>query len=138
MSFQNAVLAREYLTAIASLGSPADVLRFYDPSIKIHEFPSRIAPNGRTRTLADLSVPYDHARQILRAQSFTVTNLVEQGNKVAMELVWRGTLAVPVLGLAAGDELIASVAMFLEFRDGKIVEQRSYDCYPPFGAKKDA
>jgi len=27
----------------------------------------------------------------------------------------------------------AYVAMFLTFRDGMIVEQRNYDCYPPFG-----
>jgi hypothetical protein len=29
----------------------------------------------------------------------------------------------------------AFVAMFLAFRDGKIVSQQDYDCYPPFGAE---
>ncbi len=39
----------------------------------------------------------------------------------------------PVMNLPAGGEMKAFVAMFLTFRDGKIVSQRNYDCYLPFG-----
>jgi ketosteroid isomerase-like protein len=37
-----------------------------------------------------------------------------------VELEWSGILAVAVMGLAAGSEMKAFVAMFLTFRDGKI------------------
>lgn len=39
------------------------------------------------------------------------------------------------MGLAAGSEMKAFVAMFLTFRDGKIVSQRNYGRYPPFAAE---
>ena len=51
-----------------------------------------------------------------------------------MELEWTGVLAVAVMNLPPGSKMQAFVAMFLRFRDGKIVEQRNYDCYPPFEA----
>ena len=56
---------------------------------------------------------------------------------MAIALVWTGVLAAPVLSLAAGTEMKAFVAMFLTFRDGKIVSQRNYDCYPPFERTPD-
>ena len=47
---------------------------------------------------------------------------------------WTGVLAVAVMNLPPGSKMQAFVAMFLRFGDGKIVEQRNYDCYPPFEA----
>lgn len=44
-------------------------------------------------------------------------------------------LAAEVMNLPAGSEMKAYVAMFLRMPDGKIVEQRNYDCYPAFGAE---
>jgi len=41
------------------------------------------------------------------------------------------------MNLPAGSEMKAFVAMFLTFREGKIISQRNYDCYPPFGAQPD-
>lgn len=51
---------------------------------------------------------------------------------VALEVLWIGKLAVPLGNLQAGSEMRAHSAMFLEFRDGKIVDQRNYDCFEPW------
>jgi ketosteroid isomerase-like protein len=51
---------------------------------------------------------------------------------VALEVRWSGTLAVPVGSFPAGGEMRARFAVFLDFRDGKIVAQRNYDCFEPF------
>jgi len=59
------------------------------------------------------------------------------GERLAVELEWTGVLAVPVMSLPAGSEMKAFVAMFLTFREGKIAEQRNYDCYPPFDSPGD-
>jgi hypothetical protein len=42
-----------------------------------------------------------------------------------------------VLNLPAGAARKAFVAMFLTFRDGKIVSQRNYDGHPPLGVQPD-
>jgi ketosteroid isomerase-like protein len=39
------------------------------------------------------------------------------------------------MDLPAGTEIKAFVAMFVTFRDGKLISQRNYDCYPAFGAR---
>ncbi len=54
------------------------------------------------------------------------------GDRVVIEAVWVGTLAMPVEAIPAGGEMRAYFAMFLEFRDGKIVAQRNYDCFEPW------
>ena len=89
------------------------------------------------RHAAVLRAAYEQGRKILRSQTYRVQRIVEAGDEVAVELEWSGILAVAVMGLAAGSEMKAFVAMFLTFRDGKIVSQRNYDCYPPFAAEPE-
>lgn len=134
MASSNSSLVRQYLLAVASLGSFDDVANFFSPDIVFQEFPNRIAPQGRVRRAADLRAAYEQGRQLLRSQTYTVQRIVEAGDEIAVELEWVGTLAIPVMNLPAGSEMKAFVAMFLTFRDGKIISQRNYDCYPPFDA----
>ena len=134
MASSNSSLARQYLLAVASFGSFDDVANFFSPDIVFQEFPNRVAPQGRVRRAADLRAAYEQGRQLLRSQTYTVQRIVEAGDEIAVELEWVGTLAIPVMNLPAGSEMKAFVAMFLTFRDGKIISQRNYDCYPPFDA----
>src|ERR1700761_4616835 len=127
MGSANVQLAREYLRAVESMGPPENVARFYSPDIEFHEFPNRIVPHGRVRRRADLQAAYGQAQKLLSAQRYEVRRVVENGDEVAVELEWTGVLAmsVPAMNLAAGHEMKAFVAMFLTFRDGKIVSQRN-------------
>jgi ketosteroid isomerase-like protein len=136
MGSPNVVLAQEYLRAVESMGPIENVARFYSPDIEFHEYPNRIAPHGRVRRRADLQAADGKGQKLLRSQRYEVRRVVENGDEVAVELEWTGVLAVPVaaMNLAAGHEMKPFVAMFLTFRDGKIVSQRNYDCYPPFEA----
>lgn len=138
MATSNASVARRYLQAVASLGSPDDVAAFYGPDVVFQEFPNRIAPQGRVRRATDLRAAYEQGRQLLKSQTYTVQRIIESGDEMAVELEWVGILAIPVLNLPAGSEMKAFVAMFLTFRDGKIISQRNYDCYPPFGTQLDS
>jgi ketosteroid isomerase-like protein len=134
MTSSNVSRVRQYLQAITAQGGPETIADFFAPDAVFHEFPNRIQPQGRVRRFADLGDAYEQGRKILQSQSYKVQRIVENGDEVAVELEWNGVLAVPVMNLAAGSEMKAFVAMFLTFRDGKIVSQRNYDCYPPFGA----
>ncbi len=75
---------------------------------------------------------------MLKRQSYTVRRVIESGEHVAVEVKWNGVLAVPVMNLTAGSAMKAFVAMFFTLREGKIVSQRNYDCYPSFGEQADA
>jgi ketosteroid isomerase-like protein len=136
MGSANVELAREYLRAVESMGPSENVARFYSDEIEFHEFPNRIAPLGRVRRRGDLQAAYAQGQKLLRSQRYEVRRIVGNGDEVAVELEWTGVLAVPVaaMKLEAGYEMKAFVAMFLTIRDGKIVSQRNYDCYPPFDA----
>jgi ketosteroid isomerase-like protein len=133
MSVSNIARTREYLEAVASMGPAENVAAFYTPDVTIQEFPNRIAPRGRLRKGTDLRAAYEQGRKIMQSQRYDVQRIIESGDEVAVELEWRGILAVPVMNLPAGSEMKAFVAMFLTFRDGKIASQRNYDCYAPFG-----
>ena len=138
MATSNDLLARQYLQAIESLGPLEDVAAFFGPDVVFEEFPNRIAPQGRNRRAGDLSAAYQKGQQLLRSQTYAVQRILEAGDEVAVELEWTGVLAIPVMNLPAGSEMKAFVAMFLTFRDGKIISQRNYDCYPPFEAQLDS
>jgi len=133
MTETNGQRTRRYLAAVASLRSADDLAEFHAPDIVLQELPNRISPQGRVSRAAEMRAAFGRGRQLLRSQNFELQRLVEAGDDVAAEVVWTGTLAVPFQNLPAGAEMKAYIGMFLTFRDGKIVSQRQYDCYPPFG-----
>jgi ketosteroid isomerase-like protein len=127
----------EYLEAVSSMNSYETLISFFHPDVTFREFPNRIAPNGLVRSASDSKAAYEAARQLMKSHTYRLQRIVESGDELAVELEWTGTLAVPVMNLPAGTEMKAYVAMFLTFRGGKIIEQRNYDCYPPFEKKTE-
>lgn len=138
MTSPNVASTHVYLRAVASMGSFEEVAQFFTPDVIFQEFPNRISPHGRVSRAAEMQTGYENGRAIMRSQVYEVKRIVESGDEIAVELDWTGVLAVPLLGLLAGTEVRAFVAMFLTFRDGKIVSQRNYDCYPPLESQAAA
>ncbi len=126
----NLAVARQYLAGLEAFDM-AGVRTLFDPDIEQIEYPNLLKPAGDRRGAAAMSADGDKGRRILAAQTYEVRNAVALGDQVALEVVWRGTLAIPLGGLPAGGEMMCHSAIFLEFRDGRIVRQRNYDCFPP-------
>jgi ketosteroid isomerase-like protein len=82
--------------------------------------------------VARVSEAFEKGRKIFARQTYEITNEVVNGNTVALEVLWTGTLAIPFGTLSAGNQMRCHSAMFLEFREGKIVAQRNYDCFEPW------
>ena len=74
----------------------------------------------------------ERGRKVLTSQTYEIRSAVADGDHVALEVLWTGVLAVQVGSIPAGGKMRAHFAMFLDFRDGKIVSQRNYDCFEPF------
>jgi ketosteroid isomerase-like protein len=128
----NVHIARDYLKAIEQGATGEALARFFDPAVLQEEFPNRLLPQGARRTLPDLIEGAERGRKVISEQSFEVHNAIESGNQVALEVTWVGILKKPVQTLAAGARMRARFAVFLEFREGRIMAQRNYDCFDPW------
>jgi ketosteroid isomerase-like protein len=131
----NLELTRRYLAAIeAGVGGDASDARFefFAPDVVQVEYPNQLVPKGAERNLAAIIEAGARGRKVLRAQRYEVRIALAQGSEVALEVLWVGTLAVPIGALAAGAEMRAHFGVFLTFRDGRIVRQHNYDCFEPF------
>jgi ketosteroid isomerase-like protein len=120
-----------YLRAIESRDFD-NVRGFLHPDIRQTEWPNKIAPNGITRTLSEMEDGFAKGLKVVSKQTYEVTSIMEQDDGVALEAIWRGTLAIDVGALKAGEVMTTFSGMFLRFQDGLIVAQRNYDCFAPF------
>jgi ATP-dependent Clp protease ATP-binding subunit ClpC len=128
----NLEIARQYLKAIEG-GATGEVLaEFFDPEVTQREYPNRLSPKGASRRLPSILEAAERGQKVLSSQSYTILHEMTTGNRVALEVLWEGTLAVSLQSLAPGATIRGHFAAFLEFRNGKIIEQRNYDCFDPF------
>jgi ketosteroid isomerase-like protein len=130
-SSENLALARSYIHAIESGASGDEMARFFAPEVVVQIFPSLYFPHGSRSDLAAVRIAADRVRQIMSSQRYDVKNALTSGGQVVLEVEWTGTLAVPFQNIPAGGQMRAHFAMFLEFKSGKIIAQRNYDCYEP-------
>jgi ketosteroid isomerase-like protein len=124
-------LIRDLLQAITD-NEPAEVISgYWHPDAEQVELPSLMRPTGHTRKLAEMLEGYRAGADLLLWQEYAVENVVDDGQQLAVQLRCTATTAVDAGDLPAGTELVAHVAVFYRFRDGKILRQSSYDCYEP-------
>jgi ketosteroid isomerase-like protein len=127
----NLTHARRYLKAIED-GNAEFVLNLFAPDAVLDQLPNRIYPSGLRANPSRAAAAFEKGRKIFSRQTYKITNALDTGNSIALEVPWTGTLAVPFGTLPAGSQMRCHSAMFLEFRDGKIVAQRNYDCFEPW------
>jgi ketosteroid isomerase-like protein len=124
--------ARQYLAAIQRGAIGDELAQFFTPDVVQEELPNRVSPDGKRRKLAAILEGAERGQKILSEQRFEIRSAVATGDRVILEALWVGTLAIPFGTISAGGEIRAHLAIFLEFRDGKIAVQRNYDCYEPW------
>lgn len=132
-----AAFVRSYLTAISTGATGPRLAAFFDPEVVQEEFPNRLTPAGATRDLAAILDAAERGKKVMKNQVYDVRSLMAGGDRVALEVVWTGTLAAPVGDLKPGEEMKARFAVFLELRNGKIYRQRNYDCFEAFRGAAD-
>jgi ketosteroid isomerase-like protein len=125
-------LTRRYFAAVAGGATGEALAAFYAPEVVQEEFPNRLAPHGARRDLTAILDAAQRGQRVMAAQRYEILQAMADGDRVAVEFRWSGTLAVSVGSLPAGAELRGRFACFLEFRDGRIVAQRNYDCFDPW------
>ena len=125
----NLEIARKYLKAIESGANGDEMAEFFSPEVIVEIFPSKFFPKASRSDLAGIRAAANRGKKAMARQEYRIINEVASGNMVALEIDWVGTLAVPFQEIPAGGQMRAHFAAFLEFKDGKIIRQRNYDCY---------
>jgi ketosteroid isomerase-like protein len=129
--FAPLAVAHRYLEALAA-SNRAVVETLLAPDVVYRELPNRLNPRGSVRDRRAMLEAFDRGIAILSAQGFAIERSVVQGETVALEVAWTGTLAVAMGALAPGDTLRARFAMFVDVRAGQVVRQHNYDCFDEF------
>jgi ketosteroid isomerase-like protein len=128
----NLETTRAYLAAVEGGATGEALARWFTPDVVQEEFPNRLMPTGARRGLQELLDGAERGQTVISAQRYEVLSAIASGDKVALEVQWTGTLAIPLGSLPAGGEMRARFGVFLDFRDGRIAAQRNYDCFDPF------
>jgi ketosteroid isomerase-like protein len=129
---RNIETVRRYLSAIESRVEPEELATFFHPDVVQEEFPNRLMEKGARRDLAGLLEASVRGRKVMTGERYEIVNITA-GEKIVMyEALWSGTLAVAFATFSPGDVMRAHIASVVEFRDGKIIAQRSYDCFEPW------
>jgi ketosteroid isomerase-like protein len=125
-------VAKQYLSRLSDGAEAEELDSFFAPDVIQEEFPNRLLPNGASRNLQAMKEARARGRALLKAERFELVDAVAGSDKVAMEVIWTGTVRDAAGPFAAGQALRARFALFMEFRDGRIVRQRNYDCFDPW------
>lgn len=128
----NVEIARRFVAAVERSCSRDELASFMSDDVEQHELPNRLFPEGVRRDLATLLTSSEKGAKVLRSQTYDIVNIFGAGSHVAIEMKWKGVLAVPLGKLVPGDALTGQFAFFIEIEDGKIRRMRNYDCYDPF------
>jgi ketosteroid isomerase-like protein len=125
----NLVLARSYVRSIERGATGTALKAFFAPGVEFVVFPNLLMPQGDRQNLAAALEGAERGRRVMARQKYLITHEMVDGDRVALGVEWIGTLAAPFGAIPAGGKMKANFAVFLEFRKGKIVGQRNYDCY---------
>ena len=126
-------IARAFIAAVERGVTGEALSALVTEDVEQHELPNRLFPDGVRRDHKTLLESAEKGQKVLRSQTYDVLNVVTSGEHVAIEMKWRGVLAVPLGKLSPGDALTGQFAFFLEIGDdGRIKKMRNYDCYDPF------
>lgn len=128
---ENLGIARRYIKAVESGAIGDQQTQFFDPEVVVEIFPSKFFLKGSRDNLAGLRAAAERGKKAMSRQKYEIRNGLASDDQVALEIDWTGTLAVPFQSLPIGGQMRAHFAAFLQFKDGKIVSQRNYDCYEP-------
>ena len=125
----NVEIARKYLQAIEGGTTGDAIAKFFTSDVVCEEMPNTVSPKGRKTALPEMLKGAERGQEIFSKQTYEVLNAVAQGDCVALEFLWTGTLKITFGKLAAGAVMRDHVATFLTFREKKIARQTLYDCF---------
>lgn len=119
----------EFIRVLESGGGAAAIRPFLADSFVLVEAPHLLAPEGSTRTLAEVLAGADQSAEVVTDQKFVVRRTTCEGGRVAVEADWSATVLMDLRYWDRGEVIRARTSSVFEVSKGLIVSQDSYDCY---------
>lgn len=110
-------------------GGAEDIRPFLAESFVLTEAPHLLAPEGSTRTLAEVLAGADQSREVVAGQKFTIRRTTCEEGRVAVEADWSATVLMDLRYWDRGETIRARTSSVFEVSNGVITSQDSYDCY---------
>ncbi|HTV25217.1 MAG TPA: nuclear transport factor 2 family protein [Polyangiaceae bacterium] len=123
-------ITKQYLLAVQEGATGDRLAAFYTSDAQQEEFPNRLIPTGAQRDLAAVLAGAERGQALMASQTYELVNSIIEGNRVAIEVLWTGTLRSAVPGFPA--VMKARFGMFIEFEGTRIRRQHNYDCFEPW------
>jgi ketosteroid isomerase-like protein len=92
---KNLEIARRYLQAIEGGATGADLASFFAPEVVFEMFPNRLVPRGERQDLRAALESAERGKKVIARQSYSIRHAMADGDRVALEVEWVGTLASP-------------------------------------------
>ena len=108
-----------------------EAARWLHPDIEVIEHPNRVSPAGKRYDRAALREAGERGKALMASERYEVRAMIVDGDRVAAQIEWSGTLGVAAGPLPAGHVMRAQSCSVIEVRDGKIWRQEQYDCFMP-------
>jgi len=118
-----------FLRVLESGGGAAGIRPFLADGFVLVEAPHLLAPEGSSRTLADVLAGADSSSQVVSDQKFAIRRTTCEGGRVAVEADWSATALMDLPYWDRGETIRARTSSVFEVSDGLIISQDSYDCY---------
>lgn len=132
MEAKNSDIVTEFLKALSDGKSGDELKQFYDEEVVQTEYPNLLTGKTIARNLVEILEASVRGKQVITSQNYEITKSYAVDDNVIIEAIWTGVLAIPLGKLAAGDEMKAYFSQIYEFKNGKIIKQRNYDCFEKF------
>lgn len=125
-------IVEEFLKTLETRTDFEELIPFYHPDVEQIEYPNLLTTVKTCRSLDDLRNAAEKGKGVLQSEKYEIINKYTSESVVIVEVVWRGVLDIPIGKLKPGDTMKAYFAQFYEFKDGRIIRQRNYDCFEHF------
>lgn len=132
MEAKNSDIVTEFLKALSDGKSGDELKQFYDEEVVQTEYPNLLTGKTIARNLVEILEASVRGKQVITSQNYEITKSYAVDDNVIIEAIWTGVLAIPLGKLVAGDEMKAYFSQIYEFKNGKIIKQRNYDCFEKF------
>lgn len=124
----NVTAALSFVRAVEAMdGSTME--GYFASDVEQVEMPNAFKPTGQVRDLGTLRSDISKSKGIIEQQKYDILNTVAHGDIVVLEMVWHGTVVADLPPLQAGQKLRAQCVAVFEFREGKVIKLRNYDCF---------